>query len=87
MNGCGACEHFKAAWNSYVANNKNQCAIAVERQDNPSRHGMNLSEHQKKISAFPTIMLIDRNGTPLGEKVGVIDENTLDAFVNSSGGN
>ena len=87
MNGCGACEHFKATWNSYVANHKNQCAIAVERQNNPSKHGMNLGKHQKKVSAFPTIMLIERNGNSLGEMVGSITENTLETFVESSMGN
>ena len=87
MNGCGACEHFKAVWNNYVASHKDQCALAIERQDDPSKHGMNLGEHQKKVSAFPTIMMVDRKGEVLGTKVGAVDENTLDAFVKSPRGN
>ena len=84
MNGCGACEHFKAAWNSYVSKHKNQCAIAVERHDNPSKYGMDLVEHQRRVSAFPTIMLIGRNGEVLDTKIGAVDEGTLDDFVKSS---
>ena len=87
MNGCGACEHFKSTWNNYVANHKDQCAIAIERLDDPSKHGMNLDEHQKKVSAFPTIMMVDQKGRVLGTKVGAVDEKTLDAFVKSSRGN
>lgn len=84
MNGCSACEHFKSAWNSYVENHKNQCAIAVESDDNPSKYGMNLNEYQKKVNAFPTIMMVDRKRGVLGTKVGAVDDNTLDEFVKSS---
>ena len=87
MTGCGACEHFKSAWNSYVGNHKNQCAIAVEREDDPSKYNMGLNQHQKKVSAFPTIMIVDRKGGVLATKVGAVDENTLDEFVKSSRGN
>ncbi len=85
MNGCGACMHFKSTWNKYVTDHKNQCAIAVERHDNPSKHGMkmNLDEHMKKVGAFPTIMMVDRKGEVLGTKVGAVDENNLDIFVKS----
>ena len=76
--------HFKSTWNKYVTDHKNQCAIAVERHDSPSKHGMNLDEHMKKVSAFPTIMMVDRKGGVLGTKVGAVDGNTLDIFVKSS---
>lgn len=85
MNGCGACMHFKSTWNKYVTDHENQCAIAVERHDSPSKHGMkmNLDEHMKKVGAFPTIMMVDRKGEVLGTKVGAVDENNLDIFVKS----
>jgi len=84
MNGCGACMHFKSTWNKYVTDHKNQCAIAVERSEDVSKHKMGLEQHMKKVAAFPTIMMVDRNGEILGNKVGAIDENTLDEFVKSS---
>lgn len=84
MNGCGACMHFKSTWNKYVTDHENQCAIAVERSEDVSKHKMGLERHMKNVAAFPTIMMVDRNGKIIGNKVGAIDENTLDEFVKSS---